>query len=66
MKQIIATKTHEIEAAFPVECTTDNYIAIEKGSVHTVLDSTKQYYLIHLTQYNNDIWVNKDYFRKIA
>lgn len=57
MKQITATT---------VKCTTDNYIAIEKGSVHTVLDSTKQYYLIHLTQYNNDIWVNKDYFRKIA
>lgn len=64
MKQITATKTHEIEAAFTVECTTDNYITIEKGTRYKVLDNSRQYYLIHLPQYNQDIWVNKDYFKR--
>lgn len=66
MKQVIAIRDREIEAAFKVECSTDNYIAIPKGSTYEVIDQTKAYYLIKLPQYNNnEIWVHKENFRPI-
>lgn len=63
MSQVICRIEHEIEVAFKVECTTDNYINIPKGSVYDVRDNSRQYYLVYLPQYKQEIWVNKDYFK---